>query len=183
MKRLLPRLLPQQPAMLFSKKSILTKGRKPLHAATRVLNSSFPTASSAFARCWVHGQNKTSALFRTVRNQGFHRVYSTKGFDPNTGSNVDVDALPLYRACRVLRCDRRAKCDTGKIINAWIDTPVTWYPIPIAVGALVLVAVQYRKRTRKEVYVDADGNEVIKLKGPWQVGTAANTIEIVTNPA
>ncbi|KAJ7430174.1 phosphatidylserine decarboxylase 1 [Mycena galericulata] len=139
--------------MLFSKKSILTKGRKPLRAATRVLNASFPTASSAFARCWVHGQNKTSALLRTVRNQGFHRVYSTKGPDPNSSSNFDVDALPLYR----------------KIINAWTETTVTWYPIPIAVGALVLVAVQYRKRTRKEVHVDADGNEVIRLKGPWQI--------------
>ncbi|KAJ7430055.1 phosphatidylserine decarboxylase 1 [Mycena galericulata] len=152
--RIIPRVLPpqQQPsaAMLFSKKSILTKGRKPLRAATRVLNASFPTASSAFARCWVHGQNKTSALLRTVRNQGFHRVYSTKGPDPNSSSNFDVDALPLYR----------------KIINAWTETPVTWYPIPIAVGALVLVAVQYRKRTRKEVHVDADGNEVIRLKDP-----------------
>ncbi|KAJ7740913.1 phosphatidylserine decarboxylase 1 [Mycena maculata] len=137
--------------MLFSKKSILTKGRKPLVAATRVLNASFPTASSAFARYWVHGQNKTSALLRTVRNRGFHRVYSTKGSDPNPGSNVED--LPLYR----------------KIINAWTETPVTWYPIPIAVGALVLVAVQYRKRTRKEVHVDEDGNEIIRLKGPWQI--------------
>ncbi|KAJ6551581.1 phosphatidylserine decarboxylase-domain-containing protein [Mycena capillaripes] len=137
--------------MLFSKKTIL-KGRKPLRAASRVLNASFPTASSAFARCWVHSTNTTSALFRTVRNQGLRRVYSTKSPDPN--ANIEVgDPLPLYR----------------KIINAWTETPVTWYPIPIAVGALVLVAIQYRRKTRKEVHVDEDGNEIIKLKGPWQI--------------
>ncbi|KAJ7653307.1 phosphatidylserine decarboxylase 1 [Mycena polygramma] len=137
--------------MLFSKKSIL-KGRRPLRAASRVINASFPTASSAFARCWVHSTNTTSAIFRTVKNQGLRRVYSTKGSDPKGNFEVG-DGLPLYR----------------KIINAWTETPVTWYPIPIAVGALVLVAIQYRKKTRKEVHVDADGNEVIKLKGPWQI--------------
>ncbi|KAJ7182609.1 phosphatidylserine decarboxylase 1 [Mycena crocata] len=138
--------------MLFSKKNILTKGRKPLHAATRVINASSATASSAFARCWVHSTNKTSALLRSVKNQGLRRVYSTKSSDPNSGLEVGA-GLPLYR----------------KIINAWTETPTKWYPIPIAVGALVLVAMQYRKKTRKEVHVDAEGNEVIKLKGPWQI--------------
>ncbi|KAJ7430656.1 hypothetical protein B0H11DRAFT_2391919 [Mycena galericulata] len=161
--RIIPRVLPpqQQPsaAILFSKKSILTKGRKPLRAATRVLNASFPTASSAFARCWVHGQNKTSALLRTVRNQGFHRVYSTKGLDPNSSSNFDVDALPLYQ------------------------TPVTWYPIPIAVGALVLVAVQYRKRTCKEVHVDADPALVGPLLALIQSTTLLPAARAVTVPA
>ncbi|KAJ7139016.1 phosphatidylserine decarboxylase 1 [Mycena epipterygia] len=143
--------------MLFSKKNILTKGRKPLHAASRVINTSSATASSAFARCWVHSTNRTSALLRTVRNQGFHRVYSTssKGSDPNGDLEVGAltKGLPFYR----------------KIINAWTETPTKWYPIPIAVGALVLVALQYRKKTRKEVHVDADGNEIIRLKGPWQI--------------
>ncbi|KAJ7250574.1 phosphatidylserine decarboxylase 1 [Mycena rebaudengoi] len=136
--------------MLFSKKNILTKGRKPLHAASRVLNYSSASATSVFTRCWVHSTNKTSALLRTVKNQGLRRVhYSTKGTDPN----AEVDKLPLYR----------------KIITAWTETPITWYPIPIAVGALVLVAMQYRKKARKEVGVDADGNEIIRLKGPWQI--------------
>ncbi|KAJ7083680.1 phosphatidylserine decarboxylase 1 [Mycena belliarum] len=134
---------------LFSKKGILTKGRKPLRAATRVLNASFPTASSAFARCWVHSQNKTSALLRTVRSRGFHRAYSTAGKGPEQSPSE----APLYH----------------KIVTAWTETPITWYPIPIAVGALVLVAIQYRKKSRKEVHVDADGNEIIRLKGPWQI--------------
>ncbi|KAJ7658943.1 phosphatidylserine decarboxylase 1 [Mycena rosella] len=143
--------------MLFSKKSILTKGRKPLYAATRVINASSATASSAFARCWVHSTNRTSALLRTVRNQGLSRVYSTSTKGPDSNGDIEVGTLtkglPLYR----------------KIIKAWTETPTTWYPIPIAVGALVLVAIQYRKKTRKEVHVDEDGNEIIKLKGPWQI--------------
>jgi hypothetical protein len=47
-----------------------------------------------------------------------------------------------------------------------------WYPLPLAVGALLLVALQYRHklaRAEKEVHVDDKGQEVIKLKGPWQV--------------
>jgi hypothetical protein len=59
-----------------------------------------------------------------------------------------------------------------KLVNAWKGTPTKWYPIPIAVGALLLVAIRYRKksiRAQKEVQVDKDGREVIKLRGPWQV--------------
>ncbi|KAK7055200.1 phosphatidylserine decarboxylase proenzyme 1, mitochondrial [Favolaschia claudopus] len=141
--------------MLFSKKTIL-KGRKPLHAASRVFNASFPTASSAFARCWIHSTNTTSALFRTVtrtvRREGLRRVYSTtKTPGPEPTSNGQEQTF--YR----------------KLLTAWTETPVTWYPIPIAVGALVLVAVQYRRKSRKEVHVDEDGNEIIRLKGPWQI--------------
>jgi phosphatidylserine decarboxylase len=65
----------------------------------------------------------------------------------------------------------------GKLINAWTQTPTKWYPLPIAVGALLLVAIQYRKksrRARKEVDVDEDGLEVIKLKGPWHVRILSN---------
>jgi hypothetical protein len=48
-----------------------------------------------------------------------------------------------------------------------------WNPLPWFVGALLLVLIQYRRhRLEKEVHVDEDGHEVIKLKGPWQVGNA-----------
>lgn len=63
-------------------------------------------------------------------------------------------------------------CPAGRLIDAWTGTPTKWYPLPLAVGALLLVALQYRKkiaRAEKEVLVDADGHEIIKLKGPWQV--------------
>ena len=58
------------------------------------------------------------------------------------------------------------------VVDAWKETPVEWYPIPIAVGAILLVAVQYRRKSRqasKEVQLDEHGHEVIKLKGPWHV--------------
>ncbi len=46
-----------------------------------------------------------------------------------------------------------------------------WNPLAWFVGALLLVLIQYRRyHLEKEVHVDEDGHEVIKLKGPWQVG-------------
>lgn len=62
----------------------------------------------------------------------------------------------------------------GKLLNAWTETPTTWYPLPLAIGALLLVAIQYRKKSKRasrEVHVDEDGLEVIRLKGPWQACT------------
>lgn len=96
--------------MLISRKSLLTHGRKPLHAATKVLSASTATAST-LARCWVHGTNKTSALISTVRGDGFRkqirRAYSstrgTAGGDPGSmnGPGVDTSTMakgvPLYR--------------------------------------------------------------------------------------
>ena len=57
-------------------------------------------------------------------------------------------------------------------MNAWTETPTKWYPLPLAVGALLLVAIQYRKkvmRSRTEADLDENGMEVIRLKGPWHV--------------
>ena len=81
--------------MLFSRKAILTKGKKPLYAASRVINASCGSASSVFARCWVHSTNKTSALLKTVKNQGFRRAYSTKS--SVEGASNGSSELPLYR--------------------------------------------------------------------------------------
>ncbi|KAF9067831.1 phosphatidylserine decarboxylase-domain-containing protein [Rhodocollybia butyracea] len=144
--------------MLFSRKDFIVKGKKPLHVASRVFNMSSATASSAFAKGW-RGINKTSTILRTVRNEGFRRVYSTNssdggnGFDPSSMGK----GLPFHR----------------RVINAWTQTPTKWYPIPIAVGAILLVVVQYRRKRRADsapqVDVNQDGVEVIKLKGPWQV--------------
>ncbi|OCF44052.1 phosphatidylserine decarboxylase [Kwoniella heveanensis CBS 569] len=62
-----------------------------------------------------------------------------------------------------------------KVAQAW-STPTKWYPIPIALGALVLLAVQYRKQTRDEIEVESqgEGGAVVKksgkrVDGPWQV--------------
>ncbi|KAH9990494.1 phosphatidylserine decarboxylase-domain-containing protein [Russula vinacea] len=59
---------------------------------------------------------------------------------------------------------------TERLSSAWRHTPMKWNPLAWFVGALLLVLIQYRRhRLEKEVHVDEDGHEVIKLKGPWQV--------------
>ena len=63
---------------------------------------------------------------------------------------------------------------TEKLNRAW-STPTKWYPIPIALGALVLLAVQFRKQQREsdDITVDAQREGAVvrssKLDGPWQV--------------
>ncbi|KAI0264967.1 phosphatidylserine decarboxylase-domain-containing protein [Gloeopeniophorella convolvens] len=58
-----------------------------------------------------------------------------------------------------------------RLSAAWRHTPTKWYPLPWFVGALVLLVLQQYRRARRdrEVLVDEDGHEVIRLKGPWQV--------------
>lgn len=161
--------------MYFSRKNLLTKGKKPLYAASRVLNAS----SASFSRCWVHSTNRTSALIRTVKNQGLRRAYSTttKGGPESAGSGGPSPSgatLPLYRTPFLFfsKFPLLMAPFQGKLMSAWSDTPTKWYPLPIAVGALLLVAIQYRRKSRrasKEVELDENGEEVIKLRGPWQV--------------
>ena len=162
--------------MLFSKKNILTKGKKPLYAASRVINASCGT----FARCWSHSANKTTALLRTVKDQGFRRAYSSKNTEGLGSSGAGPTfGLPFYRTYfhylqNPDRVTDSVACSTGKLINAWTQTPTKWYPLPLAVGALLLVAMQYRKKAKRaqaqlEADLNENGYEVIKLKGPWQV--------------
>ncbi|EMD41480.1 hypothetical protein CERSUDRAFT_110048 [Gelatoporia subvermispora B] len=57
-----------------------------------------------------------------------------------------------------------------RLVQAWRETPTKWYPLPVAVGALLLIVLQYRRKaTEKEVHVDEDGHVIAKLKGPWTV--------------
>jgi hypothetical protein len=84
--------------------------------------------------------------------------------------------VPLYfvRSRLHVVCIRVLKSPLGRLLNAWSQTPTKWYPLPLAVGALLLVVLQYRKklsRTKKEVDADEEGRDVIRLKGPWQVSS------------
>ncbi|KAJ7585156.1 phosphatidylserine decarboxylase 1 [Mycena floridula] len=150
--------------MLFSRRNIIAKGQKPLYAASRVLNASSATASSAFAKCWVHSTNKTSALFRTVKNKGLRQAYYSTGRGSSSRAAAESASSPPASAASGLPLYRR-------VVEAWTKTPTKWYPLPLAVGALLLVAIQYRKKSKrsKEVHLDEDGMEIIKLRGPWQV--------------
>lgn len=73
----------------------------------------------------------------------------------------------------LIRCPCRTPTGpTERLADAWQNTPTTWYPLPIAAGALLLIFIQYRRKSAtKEVVVDEHGNEVIRLKGPWHVCT------------
>ncbi|PCH33129.1 phosphatidylserine decarboxylase [Wolfiporia cocos MD-104 SS10] len=57
-----------------------------------------------------------------------------------------------------------------RLLSTWRETPTQWYPLPVALGALLLIVIQYRRRVlEKEVHVDEGGHEVVRLKGPWTV--------------
>ncbi|GHJ85757.1 hypothetical protein NliqN6_2159 [Naganishia liquefaciens] len=71
---------------------------------------------------------------------------------------------------------------SNRMASAWKDTPTKWYPIPIALGAVVLLAVQYRKTRSASPQVSSVGDRIevmgdgehgaevqVKSSGPWQV--------------
>lgn len=163
--------------MYFSRKTILTTGKKPLYAASRVLNASCGSATAVVARCWVRSTNRTSAILRSVKKHGFSRAYSSKAGAESTSNSGPGVELPFYRMSATSTSESVYSFFfllSGKLVNAWTQTPTKWYPLPLAVGALLLVAIQYRrklKQAKQEVDVNEDGYEIIKLKGPWHVCT------------
>ncbi|KAL5534763.1 hypothetical protein ACEPAG_1227 [Sanghuangporus baumii] len=64
-----------------------------------------------------------------------------------------------------------------KLAYAWKNTPTKWYPLPVLVGAMLLVALNYRKRYRaytsggegRDTIVDRDGDEPVRLRGPFHI--------------
>jgi len=68
---------------------------------------------------------------------------------------------------------------TARLSHAWNSTPTKWYPIPVALGAAVLLAVQYKrspfafgaKEDQAVVESEGEGGARVKMKssGPWQV--------------
>lgn len=102
------------------------------------------------------------------------------------GRLADMTYLCIVSSAAVLLCvheDRRSYNIrlTERLVNAWRQTPTKWYPLPVAVGALLLIAIQYRKRIEKEVHVDENGKEVVKLKGPWTVRLPHETTQLVSD--
>ncbi|KAI0762502.1 phosphatidylserine decarboxylase [Fomes fomentarius] len=80
--------------------------------------------------------------------------FLSQGPRNNADNSTGGSHIPLYR----------------RLVEAWQNTPTKWYPLPVAAGALLLIVLQYRKRsTAREVVVDEHGHEVIRLKGPWHV--------------
>ncbi|KZP22073.1 phosphatidylserine decarboxylase 1 [Athelia psychrophila] len=139
---------------------LLVKGQQSLHAAPHVIAASATSSySGRMARALLHPRTTLVRSLSWAGNQTLKRSFSTNhdhGRMDQHGPASGAKDLPLYR----------------KLIQAWSQTPTKWYPLPLAVGALLLVAIQYRhkfKRGQKEVHLNDDGAEIIKLKGPWQV--------------
>ncbi|KIJ58765.1 hypothetical protein HYDPIDRAFT_102005 [Hydnomerulius pinastri MD-312] len=141
----------------------IVKGKRPLQAASHAISSTTSaaanTSSAIFSRVFVKRRISLSGTVRSFKRGAFRRSFSTRNVIPPESPQQLPSAastVPLYR----------------KLISAWTQTPTKWYPLPLAVGALLLVMIQYRKkvaRAEKEVHVDHEGQEIIKLKGPWQV--------------
>ncbi|KAJ3551061.1 hypothetical protein NM688_g4942 [Phlebia brevispora] len=114
------------------------------HLSTGFSSNGGNTSSRLIRRCIRGG----GALLRHANR----RLYSSKGGaspDPFGGPEI-----PFHQ----------------RLANVWRYTPTKWYPLPVAVGALLLIVIQYRKRYgEREVVVDEEGREVVKLKGPWHV--------------
>ncbi|KAI6047005.1 phosphatidylserine decarboxylase-domain-containing protein [Pisolithus marmoratus] len=142
----------------------IVKGKRPLQAASHVIQSTTSaaanTSSAIFSRVFVKRRISLSGTVRSIKGSAFRRslVTSTRNAIPPESSQQvpGTSAAPIYK----------------QFVSAWTRTPTKWYPLPLAVGALLLVMIQYRKkvaRAEREVDVDEDGHEVIKLKGPWHV--------------
>ncbi|KAK4056992.1 phosphatidylserine decarboxylase 1 [Microbotryomycetes sp. JL221] len=60
---------------------------------------------------------------------------------------------------------------TQRLRQRWNSTETKWYPIPVSLGAAVLVGVSYYKQRRLDKQKQADGNNnnQIRVSGPWQV--------------
>lgn len=153
---------------------LVAQGKQPFHAAPHVIINSTSYYSGRLARYLLHP--RVSRSVRWVRNETIRRSFSTHSYDKQgIETQGNPKDLPLYRAYSILNAMTRtpdSPAHSGKLLAAWSQTPTKWYPLPLAVGAILLVAIQYRHklaRSEKEVHVNDEGQEVIKLKGPWQV--------------
>ncbi|KAF9221233.1 phosphatidylserine decarboxylase [Gyrodon lividus] len=148
----------------------IVKGKRPLQAASHAISSTTTaaanTSSAIFSRVFVKRRISLSGTVRSLNRSAFKRTFSTRNVIPPESPQELPGAsstVPIYR----------------KLVSAWTQTPTKWYPLPLAVGALLLVMIQYHKkmaRAEKEVHVDEEGHEVIKLKGPWQASAYVHVI-------
>lgn len=99
------------------------------------------------------------------------------------GSEFDLFSLRLALVRSLTSANRlaivftiAALLDTERLVTRWRNTPTRWYPIPVLLGAVVLLGVQARReyiserdgKGRGAKIVDENG-EVVKVQGPWTV--------------
>lgn len=59
----------------------------------------------------------------------------------------------------------------GRLAAAWRETPTTWYPLPVGVGALLLALITWRKKVQRE----SDDTEAshVQPRSRWKVCTSS----------
>ncbi|CAE6482110.1 unnamed protein product [Rhizoctonia solani] len=73
---------------------------------------------------------------------------------------------------------RRARL-RHRLRDAWRNTPTTWYPIPVGVGAVLLAVIHYRRQHTLGASIGDSGivytgaGDAIRISGPWQVHVLA----------
>lgn len=106
---------------------------------------------------------------RPVISLRFREVHSVSLNVTLTAGLVDMSEVDVKTKTKQSPPKHKRLTWLGKLRRAWA-TPTKWYPIPIGLGALVLLAVEYRHmKSDPEVISQREGGAVVKPSGPWQV--------------
>ncbi|KAG8858387.1 phosphatidylserine decarboxylase 1 [Tulasnella sp. 330] len=129
-----------------------------------------PFIGRRFANLLPRQRPSATRVLRT-----FHTLY--KRGDPNAyqrraGTPDDLDDGQRRDPHR-----RKKRFLYSRAAEAWYNTPTKWYPLPVGVGALLLGAIQYKKRylsnQAQQQIDDEDDHEIYqeraRLQRPWQV--------------
>lgn len=80
----------------------------------------------------------------------------------------------LRRENDVPHARHRRKSKFSRAWRVWNETPLKWTPLPVLLGAIVLVSVQAHRQWQRNERIVApivDGSsEPVRIKGPWSVG-------------
>ena len=133
----------------------------------------------------VAGLRTSSRVHGLPPNLARHVIFQSQSIRHNSSLRPDPSQKPLnvesnkpedesIKGVHLYTTTLSAQADLlGKVSKAW-STPTKWYPIPIALGALVLLAVQWRKQSKEDVLeVESQREGAVvrsrKVDGPWQV--------------
>lgn len=115
-----------------------------------------------------------AARARTNALNGQRHSSSQNNSSEEGGRTFKGDTLQGIKIDRILPSFAYLSFSLERVITAWKETPVKWYPIPALLGAVVLVGIQSRRNyirdregSRSRV-VDENG-KAVTASGPWTV--------------
>lgn len=124
------------------------------------------TASSSSSQQQQHKSTQTEPIPASGSQQAPRPGSSSAGKKPSFTSNA---AREMWY--HIVMSSSQSSF-AGRLRQRWSSTPVKWSPIPLSLGAAVLVAVSFYKQQRGEG--DNNGRQPVpenqvKVQGPWQV--------------